>query len=159
MQPGTRSLLKVIAAGNLIVFTIFLAFAVPPFWRQWHILRTWPAAEATVVRSGVLELPTASGSSLYDIYVEFAYSVDGRSHRGAVNSNHQSINRERKEKQAARFPEGSRHSIRYNPAEPTDIRAQVGYNKTFFAVPIFISGAGAIFGLAGAVLLWASRRR
>lgn len=159
MQAGTRTLLKVIATGNLIVFLIFLAFSLPMYWRQLHILRTWPAVEAEVTRSAVVEIPTRDGGHLYDTYFEFAYSVDGQPYTGAVSSSHQSIHRERKEKQAAGFPQGSRHPIRYNPEAPGDIRIQVGYNVHFFAVPIFISGVGAVFGVIALVLFVVARKR
>ena len=149
---GTRSILRVIATAFFIFFLGFAGISVPLFVSQYRILRTWPAVEAEVLSSRVLVLQS-SGEPLHDIEVHFAYAVNGRPYTGVIHSNHLSTSRAAKEKQAAQFPAGSRHLIRYNPADPTDVRAQVGYNVHFFAVPVFISGVGGIFFVLGA-LLW-----
>ena len=159
MTSGTRAVLRIIAIALFIFFLGFLGLSVPLYWGQYRILRTWPAAEGEVVGSRVLTRGTPSGP-LNDIEVQFAYAVSGRPQIGVIHSNHLSTSHARKEKQAAQLPVGSRHSIRYNPADPRDIRAQVGYNMHFFAVPIFVSGVGAIFVVISLVIwLFSSRNR
>jgi hypothetical protein len=158
MTSGTRTLLRVIATAFFVFFFGFVLMSAPLFWTQYKILRGWPAAQAQVLSSQVISSPTTGGGELYDIEVEFAYIVNGQPHTSAIRSNHESTNRSRKEKQAEQFPLGSRHSIRYNPVEPRDIRAQVGWNVHFFAVPIFVVGVGAIFALIGAILLLVAAR-
>lgn len=154
MTSSTRAVLQVIAVAFFIFFLGFLGLASPFYWQQYKILRHWPSVDAEVTGSRVLVLQTPSGP-LHDIEVHFAFSVEGRPYTGVIHSNHLSTSRARKDKQAAEFPAGSRHVIRYNPADPSDVRAHVGYNVHFFAVPIFISGAGAIF-LVIAAVIWAA---
>lgn len=153
MTSGTRTILRVIAVAFLVFFIGFVLMATPAFWAQYNILRGWPAVEATVVSSEVITIPTTSGGQLFDIEVEFAYAVNGRPYVGVIHSNHESTNRARKQKQAAQFVRGNRYPLRYNPVEPRDLRAQAGWNVHFFAVPIFIAGVGAIFGIIAAILL------
>ncbi|HVP44347.1 MAG TPA: DUF3592 domain-containing protein [Terriglobales bacterium] len=157
MTPGTRAVLRVIASAFFIFFLGFLGISAPMYWSQYKILRTWPAADAEVTSCRVLVLESPSGP-LHDIEVRFAFSVIGRPYAGVIHSNHLSTSRDRKEKQAAGFPVGSHHQIRYNPADPSDVRARVGYNLHFFAVPIFVSGVGAIFLVIGLVIWVASSR-
>jgi len=152
VTSGTRAVLRVIATAFFIFFLGFLGISTPLYWSQYKILRDWPAADAEVTSSRVLVLQTQSGP-LHDIEVHFAFSVDGRPYTGVIHSNHLSTSRARKEKQAAEFPVGHHRPIRYNPREPSDLRAQVGYNVHFFAVPVFISGVGLIFLLI-AVVIW-----
>lgn len=158
MTSATRAVLRVIATGFFIFFLGFLGISAPLYWSQYKILRDWPAVEAQVTASRVLTLQSQSGP-LHDIEVHFLFAVNGRPFIGIIHSNHLSTSRARKEKQAAGFPVGSRQVIRYNPADPTDVRAQVGYNVHFFAVPIFISGVGAAFLLVGVVIWLVSWRR
>jgi hypothetical protein len=120
---------------------------VPPFLQQVKVLRTWPAADAQVLRSEVVPLRTDSGQMLYDTLLVLAYQVNGRAYVSSVGSLHQSTHYERKKKQADRFPPGSRTEVRYNPGDPADLRIQAGYNVHFFAVPVFISGVAATFGV------------
>ena len=158
MTSSTRAVLRVIASAFFIFFLGFLGISAPLYWGQHKILRGWPAVEAEVTSSRVLVLQSQSGP-LHDIEVHFAFSVDGRPYVGVIHSNHLSTSRARKEEQAEEFPVGSRHLIRYNPADPSDVRARVGYNVHFFAVPIFISGVGAIFLVIGSVIWLVSSRR
>ncbi len=157
MTGGTRAVLRVIASAFFIFFLGFLGISAPLYWSQYKILRQWPSADAEVTSSRVLLLESPSGP-LHDIEVQFAFSVDGRPYAGVIHSNHLSTNRARKEKQAAQFPVGSRQRIRYNPANPSDVRAQVGYNVHFFAVPIFVSGVGSMFLVVGLVIWLVSSR-
>jgi hypothetical protein len=157
MTPSVRTSLKVVAIACLIVCAIFVALSVPLYRQQYRLLQAWPRAEAVVVHSRVVAVPTA-GAPLYDAEYTFAFEAHGR--RAVVAtaySNHQSTSRERKQKQVARFPAGLRHTVLYNPADPSDIRMQPGYNVHFFAVPIFVSGAGAMFAVV-ALGLWVIAR-
>jgi hypothetical protein len=158
MTPGTRAVLRVIASAFFIFFLGFLGISAPLYWSQYRILGSWPTVEAEVTGSRVLVLQSQSGP-LHDIEVHFAFTVDGRPYTGVIHSNHLSTSRARKEKQAGEFPMGSHHLIHYNPRDPGDVRAQVGYNAHFFAVPIFISGVGAIFLVIGLVIWIFSSRR
>ena len=158
MKPALRTTLRVIAVACLVFFLIGLLFAVPPFIEQMKVLRSWPSADAQVVRSEVVPLRTDSGQMLYDTRFVLAYQVDGRPYVSSVGSLHQSTSYERKKKQAERFPAGSHTEVRHNPGDPTDVRIQAGFNVHFFAVPVFISGVAAIFGLLALFFFLVSRR-
>ena len=147
MKRAIRTTLRVIAVACLVFFLIGLLFAVPPFLQQLKVLRTWPAADAQVVHSQVVPLHTDSGQMLYDTLLVLSYQVNGRPYVSSVGSLHQSTSYERKKRQADRFAPGSHTEVRYSPSDPRDVRIQASYNVHFFAVPIFISGVAAIFGL------------
>ena len=159
MIPAVRITLRVIAAACLVFFLIGLLFAIPPFLQQLKVLRTWPAADAQVVHSEVVPLRTDSGQMLYDTWLVLSYQVDGRPYVSGVGSLHQSTSYERKKKQADRFPAASHTDLRNNPVDPRDVRIQAGYNVHFFALPVFISGVAAIFGLLALLFFLISRRR
>jgi len=159
VRPTLRTTLRVIAVACLVFFLIGLLFALSPFLQQWKILRTWPAADARVIHSQVVPLHTDSGQMLYDTLLVLSYQADGRPFVSSVGSLHQSTSYERKKKQADRFPPGSHTEVRYNPRDPRDIRIQAGYNVHFFAVPIFISGVAAIFGLLALLFFRLARRK
>lgn len=159
MKPAVRTTLRVIAVANLIFFLVGLLFAVPPFIQQMKVLRTWPAAEAQVVRSDVVPVHTTSGTMLYDTLLELRYQADGRPFVSSVTSLHQSTSYDRKKKQAERFPPGSRTDVRYNPSNPAEIRIQAGYNVHFFAIPVFISGVAAIFGVLALIFFLLAGRK
>ncbi len=159
MKPAVRTTLRVIAVANLIFFLVGLLFAVPPFIQQMKVLRTWPAAEAQVVHSDVVSLQPSSGQKLYDAVLVLSYDVNGRAYVSSIGSLHQSTNYERKKKQAERFPPGSRTDVRYNPSNPAEIRIQAGYNVHFFAIPVFISGIAAIFGVLALIFFLLAGRK
>ena len=159
MRAAVRITLRVIAVACLVFFLIGLLFAVPPFLQQMKVLRTWPAVDAQVVHSQVVPLHTDSGQMLYDILLVLSYQVDHRPYVSSVGSLHQSTSYERKKKQADRFPPGSHTEVRYSPSDPRDIRIQAGYNVHFFAIPVFISGVAAIFGLLALLSFLLSRRK
>ena len=159
MKSALRTTLRVIAVACLVFFVIGLLCAVPPFLQQMKVLRTWPSADAQVVHSSVVPLRTDSGQVLYDTLLVLSYQAQGRPYVSSVGSLHQSTSYERKKRQADRFQPGDHTEVRYNRADPRDVRVRVGYNVHFFAVPIFISGVAGIFGVLALFLLLISRRK
>lgn len=148
--------LKFVAAACLVFAIILLAFSVPSFLEQNRVLRTWPRAEAEVVRNRIVEHTTES-ETLYAGELLLVFSADGRPVTGAYFFPHESTSRERKQKQVAKYPAGSRQTVAYNPAEPADVRLNPGYSVEFFVIPVFLAGTSGIFvvlagifwGLAG----------
>ena len=142
--------LRFLAAASLIFAIVIFAYATPLYIQQNRVLRTWPSVEAAVVSSRIVEHETTS-TPLYATELQFAYVVNGRPVTGEFVFPHESTSRARKQKQTARYPVASRHRILYNPADPTDIRINPGYNVDFFVIPVFLSGVAFIFVvLAGA---------
>lgn len=152
-----RTFLKFLALACLLLAIACLIIAAPYYRQQYRILRTWPAVEGTVANSAIVPYADSSGGSLYAAQLEFSYRVNDRDYAGVYEFPHLSTHYERKKKQLAPFPPGSRHPIRYNPADPTDIRIQAGYNVHFFVVPVFITGVGLIFVIVAAALYAISR--
>ena len=148
------------AAACLVFAIVVFGYAVPFYIQQSRVLRTWPSVDAEVIGSRVVEHATTAGP-LYATEIRFTYLVNGQPVTGQFVFPHESTSRERKQAQVARFPVGSRQRILYNPADPSDIRSNPGYNVDFFVIPVFLSGVGFIFlVLAGAfwgVAAWRAR--
>ncbi len=157
MKPTTATTLKVLAAGFLLFAAAFIALSVPLYVGQRRILKSWSAASARIVSSRVITLQTASGRPLYDTEYMLAFSVGARTVLAKAHTNHQSTNRDRKQKQAEAFPAGSTTTILYNPANPAQVLMQPGYNVHFFAIPLFLSGAGAGCVVLALILLGVAR--
>src|SRR5512135_2042925 len=148
-----RLLLKFTAIAFFIMAAAFFAFSAPFYWEQEQILLRWPGTQARVVDAEVVTIPTASGEKLFNTALEFEFEAHGDRFRGGYVFPHASVHREPKEKLAAQYPVGSMHAIRFNPADPRDIRIKVGYNVEFFVIPVFVSGMGLICAVIGAGIL------
>ncbi|ABF41302.1 hypothetical protein Acid345_2301 [Candidatus Koribacter versatilis Ellin345] len=161
--PST-GVLPVIAIANLIVCIGFVLFSLPFYWKQIHILYSWPEVEAQVVRSQVVpakaDVPD-SGLRYYDSDVQLLFTVNGQPHFAEVVS-HRSPMVAKVRYETNKFPVGSHHKIRYNPSNLSDVRVNAGFNRRFFFAPLLISGFGAIFAIF-ALIFWgmarSSRRR
>ncbi|HEY3926896.1 MAG TPA: DUF3592 domain-containing protein [Candidatus Koribacter sp.] len=159
-KAPSAGVLPVIAVANLIVAIMFVLFSTPFYYKQIHILHSWPAADAQVVRAEVvpahIEVP-ADGQKYFDSDVQFLFTVDGVPHFAEVFS-HRSPNIEKVRYETNKFTVGSHQSVRYNPANPTDIRANAGYNRRFFFAPLLITSFGFIFFVFAAIFYWMAVR-
>jgi len=143
-------------------------------WALWkaNSLKSWPEVEAEVTKCQVsgpsrfsgetLVIPGLTGShkTVYFTTVEFRFAAAGK--QFTASSSDQSDDRGGANKTARGFAPGTRHTIRYNPANPNEIRFNAGYFNVvytviFFMNPIFFGLFG--LGLAGCGLrvLWKSR--
>jgi hypothetical protein len=152
-----RGTLQVIAVACLILGAILLIFSVPFFWNQVQVLRTWPTAEAQILRSDVVVDRISQHEQLYSARLGLLYTLDDKPITTEVTS-FQDQNYNKTRARADEFPVGSRHTIRYNPGTPTQVRVGAGWNLRFFALPIIVLSTAGIFFLATAVLLWVGRR-
>jgi len=143
--------LRVIAAASFIFAGIFLIFSLPFFWHQVQVLRNWPETEAQVLRSEVVALPSGH-DNYYRAQLHVLYTVAGNPVTAALTS-FESSNHEATLQRAEQFPVGSRHRLRYDPANPTQARLGAGWNRNFFALPLVILSVAAFFVLVGSVLL------
>lgn len=148
--------LKFSGTGLLIFGVAALGYALMYFAQERQMLRTWPRAEATVIDAQVVEHKTAQGP-LYGTELRFAFAADGQPVTGTYVFPHESTSRQRKQRQAAQYPIGSRHTIIYDPSNPVRVHIRAGYNVEFFVIPVFLAGVAGIFGLAGAGL-WAGAK-
>lgn len=148
---------KFLALASVLLALASLVIAAPSYYQSYRILKNWPAATGTVVRSVVVPKEDESGGWLYAAQLAFTYEAEGREYVGEYEFPHYSTHADRKQRQLAPFPAGSVHQIRYNPENPADIRIQVGYNIHFFVIPVFITGVGLIFAVVAAVFFGVSR--
>jgi hypothetical protein len=158
-----------IAVGSIFAVCgiILLAVGGGTGHRQYTILKTWPAVQAEVAKSQVTHYvvqntdrhgrPTRSSTTYYEARIEFQYAVGGKpfvspSASSASTSNYLAVKRV-----ADEYAPGTRHLIRYNPANPNDIRFDAGYNIGFFLVPLVAGVTGVVFSGLGVGFLISSR--
>ena len=151
-----RGTVQLIGVACLIVFVLFLIVSVPLFWGQIRVLRSWPVRQAVVTRSEVFTEASGRHDQLYSAHIAIAYVVDGRPITTELTS-FQSDNYQQTLHRAAEFPVGSRHAIRYDPANPRQARIGASWNRRFFAVPLITAACGALFGLLAAGFFTAAR--
>ncbi|MBI4164827.1 MAG: DUF3592 domain-containing protein [Acidobacteria bacterium] len=122
--------------------------------RQYHILKSWPNVEAEVVNSQVIRYHDAESGTTYRAAIDFRYGVEGKEYTAAASSSYSSSSYSRMKAKADAYATGTRHPVRYNPADPSDMRFEAGYNFSFFFLPGTLGLIGLTFsGLGGALLL------
>lgn len=140
----------------LLFALVLLCYSAFFYAQQYRILRDWPRTEAIVIDSRVVEHATADGP-LYSTQLRFSFAASGKPVMGDYVFPHASTHRAPKEKQASEYAVGSRHTIAYDPADPSNVRIRPGYNVEFFVVPVFVTGLAAIFAVVGGGL-WITGR-
>ena len=133
-------------------------------WWTGNRLKSWPAVEAEVTKSEVSKLSSFGSrdgyGNSYRAKIEFRFEADGKQFN--ASSSEKSASHGAAQSTADMYAPGTRHTIRYNLANPSDISFNAGYfgvvyTLLFFLKPIFLG----IFGLAltshGLQCLWRSR--
>jgi hypothetical protein len=151
-----RGTLQAIAVACLIIGVILLIFSMPFYFHQIAVLHAWPTADAQVLRSDVVVDRISQHEQFYSAHIGLLYTVDGKPITTEVTS-FQDQNYNKTRSRADEFSVGSRHEIRYDPHDPLQARIGAGWNARFFALPLIVSGVGAVFGLIAAALLVAAR--
>ena len=153
----------VIASGSKHAGSIFTAVGLILLavggWlgsRQYTILTAWPTVEATVTRSRVVRSFGRRGAH-YRAEMQFRYTVDGKTFDTPSDPGYSTSDYLGMKKMADDFAPGTRHPIRYNPADPNDIRMNAGYTLGFFLLPTVFAGLGVLLSGLGITLLLASR--
>ena len=156
MKPENSTTLKVIAFGLFILFLVFVGLAAPFYLKQRTVLKTWTVTPATVQSSSIVPVPGRHGTDYMARFL-LQYRIGDQIHTSLVPSGYGDNNREHAQEWLNRFPVGSKVSIAYNPQNPTMVRLNPGYNRYFFAVPLFIAEVGCLFGGAALILLLVAR--
>lgn len=156
--PGPPETLPFLGVANLIVCGLFLILSVPFFLGQIRVLRSWPVAEAQIIRNQVVVEPAAKHDQLYSAKLEVVYVVKQQPVTVELTS-FQSSNYEETVRRSTEFAVGSRHQIRYDPQNPTQARIGAGWNRRFFAVPLITAGCGLCFGAIAVGCFLAARMR
>ncbi len=152
-----RGTLQAIAVACLIIGVMLVIFSLPFFAHQIQVLRTWPATDAQVLRSDVVVDRISQHEQFYSARLGLLYTIDGRPVTTEVTS-FQDSNYKKTRARADEFVVGSHHEIRYDPRDPRQARIGAGWNVRFFALPLIVSGCGAVFCLLASGLFIISRR-
>ncbi len=148
--------LQAVAVACLIIGAILLVFSAPFYVHQIGVLRSWPTADAQVLRSDVTVDRISQHEQFYSAHIGLLYTVNGKPITTEVTS-FQDQNYDKTRARANEFQVGSHHEIRYSPTDPLQARIGAGWNAHFFALPLIVSGVGLTFCLATVVLLIAAR--
>lgn len=146
LSSEKRGILQLIGIATLILCALFVLFGVPFFWAQVRVLRSWPIAQAQVLRSEVAAQPAPGHEQLYAAKLQLLYTVEAKPTVVELTTVESKSYLEA-EARAAQFPVGSRHAILYDPHDPAQARIGAGWNHRFFAVPLVLFGVGGVFGM------------
>jgi len=117
---------------------------------------TWPRVDAVVVSSRVVE-GSSTGSSrgsgpVYSPGLKLKYTVAGKEYiRDAGMSGWATSSHASSEEIVDKYPPGSHHMVPYNPADPNEVRMQLGGYLDTFSGPLICLVLGFAFVLPG---LW-----
>jgi len=91
-------------------------------WRQLSLISSWPAADATVITSGLDELPPMEGGPTHRPTLTYSYAINGKTYRssrlGITPDAFDVFSQESAQSFVARYPAGSRFEIRVSPTDP-----------------------------------------
>jgi len=147
---------------EIIIFAVFLVVgigllggAVYSGYRRYTILKTWPSVEAVVLDSELYrhrkDFVRKSGRT-----VLLGYTVNGKEYKSFASSPYVSRSYRVSQKFAEKHAPGTRHSIRYNPENPNDIRFEAGYKTELFLVPVILGFIGVVFSGIGLISMLVS---
>lgn len=156
MSQQKRGTLQVIGIACLIFCVLLIVFTLPSFSRQIHVLRTWPAVDAQIIRSDVVIERLSQHEQWYSAKLGVLYTVNGKPITTELTS-FQDHNYAKTLARAQEFPVGSHHEIRYDPNDPAQARIGAGWNRRFFALPLVLGSLAACFGLIAAALFAVAR--
>jgi ABC-type Na+ efflux pump permease subunit len=152
MDPQNRSDILV---GKLIIALgmLLIAGALWAIYGRYVIFSSWPTVDAQVTKSEISgPIRMQRGDRVYYTRIEFQFLADGKQFTASARD--KSDNRSGAQMVANTYSPGTHHTIRYNPANPNDIRFDV---VNMFETPVAVG----IFGVAMLVigLRWLSRCR
>jgi Protein of unknown function (DUF3592) len=106
---------------------------------QYNILKNWPKVDATMAKSAV-----TSGRD------DKNTTVNGKEYLTPATSSYKSSSYVEMKRKVDAFAPGTQHGLLYDPADPSDIRYDAGYNFSFFLLPTILGGVGIVFAGVGA---------
>jgi hypothetical protein len=129
-------------------------------WRQYRILTTWSAVDATVVQSRLVESRSKSSAgrgASYGAEFQFHYSVAGREYQAAASPGYTS-SYDQVRRWLAELPVGSRRRIRYEPDDPQVISLANDYGTLSFAASRALGRWALILAAVGIAVVAGGRR-
>ncbi len=157
VRDSGKKVFKLVGSVFAVIGVGFILGAGGSGNRQYSILKKWPAADAQVASSRVTRGRDSQGTTMYGAEIEFRYSVSGKEYTTPASPGYTTSSYLEMKRNVETYAPGTRHSIRYNPADPNVIRYAVGYTFGFFFLPVLLGGMGLVFGGVGSGLLFAAR--
>ena len=146
----------IFTAGGLTALGFGLWAAVWCF----TVVRSWPELDAEVIKSSIVRSRNTNGDFRYVVRAEFRYSAGGAEIRSQTSDSGFNSNIYGNAfRKAELYAAGTHHRIRVNPANPKDIRFDVGYSLDFFGVALALNALGLIFSAVGSGVLIANMRQ
>jgi hypothetical protein len=144
------------AAVYLIAFGALFVGLSAWMWRRELQARSWPAVDA---RSAGSQVTTYRGKNrmMYRAQYALRYEISGRAYEVPLSASAAHSSEARAVEDARRYEEGTVHRIRYNPAEPVDIRSDAG--AQIWLLPALFTAVGAILFAIGCAILVRIRTR
>jgi hypothetical protein len=142
--------------GGLLASFLFILIGGGLTWWGWTIVQTarasagWPSVEGRILRSEVTRSTDGDGDDSYSPEVTYRYVVDGQSYESYTIKFGENAygNRNTAEAIAARYPDGSRVTVYYDPADPERAVLEPGVSAGSYIV----FSIGAIFLVVGLVI-------
>lgn len=157
MAAGGFGMFKLVGTIFFCVGLILLGVGAWSGHRQYTILKSWPEVQGEVVNSQLVHYRDSEGDSMYKAAIDFRYTVNEQEYTVPSSSSHSSSSYNDMKGKVDTYAPGTRHPVRYNPADPRDMRFDVGYNFGFFFLPVLLGGMGIVFTGVSIALLFASR--
>ena len=145
MSPSGANTPRIIGYIFIPIGIVLLGVAVWLFAQRREILNTWPEAQAEVTHSELTYSRSKSGGSMYSAVYVFRYHVKGRDYITQDDPGYSTSSYSSMEEKVQKYAPGTRHAIRYNPANPEEIRIEAGYNLTTFGIPLGVAAIGLVF--------------
>ncbi len=144
MQDSSRVTLSVFAIAAFLFGLASIALAMPFFWKQYMVVRHWPAATATVRTSEVVPI-VQGGEKLWATRFSLSFDANGKLVITTVNGYRQAFQKDRVEDAARRFPVGSQTVVRYDPKNPSEVRLDTDKPRQYYQLPLALTITGVIF--------------
>lgn len=137
-----------VAAGIALTVT-----AVVIAKRQYKVLKSWPHADATVMKIVPIDTVAGHGKTgrYYGADLTFTFIANARPY--LTQTRWQFTSKRELHEQVAAYAAGTRQTIRYNPADPQEVRLNVGYNWNTFDFAIVFGALGPLMLCAGGGVL------
>jgi Protein of unknown function (DUF3592) len=154
------SQIRVATALRWIGVLVLLFFAVPLAliagflaWRQYRILKTWPAVDAQVIRAVAVPRPGSPRQPQEGYAAEFVfrYELGGHTYEATATPVYSSSLPE-VQRWLGQLPVGSHRAVRYDPDNARIISLAVDYRSLSFVAPYRL-GRSALSLMAFAVAL------
>jgi hypothetical protein len=145
--------------ARLLVGGLMLLFgAVAVLVRPFLLLATWPETDAIVTSTRIVEEKSGSnGAPLYRSQVDVRYDLHGQAVRGQAVSTSWTADRAKAQDKLAGLVPGAHKKVRYNPANPDELRfdADIGFES--LQIPLLLALAGTV--MLGAWFFFGRSRR